>query len=105
MLKIISLFVLMHYLVVVLPAPHEDKLDSQQVDAPALANKHLLSKPRVKNLGAGSLDIDQNVPFVVPFIILALPRCVDFALVADAPIVRTFSAFLAQAPPVFSSNH
>lgn len=90
---------LVHYLVVVVPAPHEPKFDVEQEAKPAVSYKHLLAKPRVKSLGIGSLDVDHGLPVTEFFLDLAAAFCLGFEQVVSVTIRKVFSAYYSRAPP------
>lgn len=90
---------LMHYLVVVVPAPHGSMFDAEQEAKPAVSYKYLLTKPRVKNLGIGSLDVDHGLPVTEFFLDLAAPFRTGFTQTVSVAIPEVFGAYCSRAPP------
>jgi hypothetical protein len=98
LLKIISLLTLMHYFVVVLPAPHELVLNVEHQAKPMPA-KHYIVKPRDKTFNFGPLDIDQEVLSDPAITVLKLPQCTNFAQVVVVSTAGIFTVFNPRAPP------
>lgn len=99
MLKIISLFTLVHYLVLVLPAPLPPLLTEEPQAKSAVAGKYHLVKPRVKNLKTGLLDVDQIIAPDAPFELVIFPACTLAVQIFQRITPAACNAFYPRAPP------